>query len=151
MADRAQTIFMNQTKDRDLLSIEDLATERSNVLSADLDSMSSLEIARIINAEDAKVAGTVERALPKIAHAIDWIADALKTGGRLIYVGTGTSGRIAALDAAECPPTFNTAPEMVQFVIAGGPEALSMPVEADEDSCELGIREIRKKRPGKKD
>jgi N-acetylmuramic acid 6-phosphate etherase len=151
MADRARTIFMNQTKDRDLLSIEDLATERSNVLSADLDSKSSLEIARIINAEDAKVASAVERALPKIARAIDCIADALRMGGRLIYVGTGTSGRIAALDAAECPPTFNTAPEMVQFVIAGGPEALSMPIEADEDSRELGIREIRKKRPGKKD
>jgi N-acetylmuramic acid 6-phosphate etherase len=151
MADRARTSFMSQTKGRDLLSIEDLATEQSNAVSADLDTKSSLEIARIINAEDAKVAAAVQRALPKIAHAIDWIADALRGGGRLIYVGTGTSGRIAALDAAECPPTFNTAPEMVQFVIAGGPEALGMPIEADEDSRELGIREIRKRRPGRKD
>lgn len=151
MVDRAQMNFASQAKGRDLLSIEDLATEQSNVVSADLDSKSSLEIARIINAEDAKVALAVQRVLPKIAHAIDWIADALRIGGRLIYVGTGTSGRIAALDAAECPPTFNTAPEMVQFVIAGGPEALGMPVEADEDSRELGAREIRKRRPGKKD
>ena len=151
MPDRVRMNFASQAKGRDLLSIEDLATEQSNVFSADLDSKSSLEIARIINAEDAKVAAAVQRALPKIAHAIDWIADALRSGGRLIYVGTGTSGRIAALDAAECPPTFNTAPEMVQFVIAGGPEALGMPVEADEDSRELGAREIRKRRPGKKD
>src|ERR1700745_2951746 len=132
-------------------SIEDLATEQSNTPSADLDAKPSLEIARLINSEDAKVAAAVERALPQIAQAIDWITTALRSGGRLIYVGTGTSGRIAALDAAECPPTFNTAPEMVQFVIAGGPDALSMPIEADEDSCELGIREICKKRPGKKD
>jgi N-acetylmuramic acid 6-phosphate etherase len=132
-------------------SIEDLATEQSNPLSADLDTKSSLEIARLINSEDTKVAAAVERALPQIGKAIDWITEALKNGGRLIYVGTGTSGRIAALDAAECPPTFNTSPQMVQFVIAGGPKALGLPVEADEDSRKLGEREIRKKRPGKKD
>src|SRR5947209_10855408 len=101
-------------------SIEGLDTEKSNLLSADLDIKSSLEIARIINAEDVKVAVAVERALPQIAQAIDWISGALGSGGRLIYVGTGTSGRIAALDAAECPPTFNTSPKMVRLVIAGG-------------------------------
>jgi N-acetylmuramic acid 6-phosphate etherase len=132
-------------------SIEALATEKSNPRSADLDIKSSLEIARIINAEDAKVAVAVERALPQIAEAIDWISDALRSRGRLIYVGTGTSGRIAALDAAECPPTFNTSPKMVQFVVAGGPKALGLPVEADEDSFKLGTREIRKKRPTRKD
>lgn len=132
-------------------SIQDLATEQSNPRSADLDTKSSLEIARIINSEDAKVAGAVERALPQIAQAIDWIADALKQGARLIYVGTGTSGRIAALDASEWQPTFNTPPEMVQYVMAGGAKALGAAVEADEDSRELGAREIRKKRPGKKD
>jgi N-acetylmuramic acid 6-phosphate etherase len=131
--------------------IEDLATEQSNPLSNDLDAKSTLEIARIINTEDKKVAAALEPALPQIAQAIDWIADSLKNGGRLIYVGTGTSGRIAALDAAECPPTFNTDPKMVQYVIAGGPKALGQPVEADEDSRTLGAREIRKKRPGKKD
>ena len=133
------------------VSIEALDTEQSNPLSVELDQKSSLDIARIINSEDRKIAGVVECALPQIAQAIDCIADSLKNGGRLIYVGTGTSGRIAALDAAECPPTFNTDPEMVQYVIAGGPKALGLPVEADEDSLTLGAREIRKKRPGKKD
>jgi N-acetylmuramic acid 6-phosphate etherase len=132
-------------------SIEDLATEQPNLLSEDLDSKSAIEIARVINSEDAKVAAAVGRALPQIAQAIEWIAHSLKKGGRLIYVGTGTSGRIAALDAAECPPTFNVSPKTVQFVIAGGPRALGLPVEADEDSRSLGAREIQKKRPGRKD
>lgn len=131
--------------------LEQLATEQPNPASADLDTKSAVEIARIINAEDAKIASAVERALPQIALAIDWIAEALAGGGRLIYVGTGTSGRIAALDAAECPPTFGTDPKRVQFVMAGGRKALSAAAEADEDSAKLGVREIRKKRPGKKD
>jgi N-acetylmuramic acid 6-phosphate etherase len=131
--------------------LDQLATEQPNPASADLDTKSSLEIARIINSEDAKIAAAVERALPQIARAIDWIAEALADGGRLIYVGTGTSGRIAALDAAECPPTFGTDPKMVQFVMAGGRKALGAAVEADEDSGKLGVSEIRKKRPGKKD
>src|SRR5215467_16302434 len=114
------------------LSIEDLRTEQMNRISADLDTKSSLEIARIINSEDAKVASAVENTLPQIAKAIDWVASALKEGGRLIYVGTGTSGRIAALDASEAPPTFNTSPKMVQYVMAGGAKALGLPVEADE-------------------
>ncbi len=88
---------------------------------------------------------------PQIAQAIDWIAEALANGGRLIYVGTGTSGRIAALDASECPPTFDIDPRLVQFVMAGGRKALGAAVEADEDSRKLGVREIRKKRLGKKD
>jgi N-acetylmuramic acid 6-phosphate etherase len=131
--------------------LEELPTEQLNPASADLDLKSSLEIARIINAEDAIVAGVVARALPQIARGIDWITDALGSGGRLIYVGTGTSGRIAALDASECPPTFNVPPSTVQFVMAGGVRALSRPVEADEDSRALGVREIRKKKPGRKD
>jgi len=133
---------------------EDLArlgTEQANRAAADLDRKSALQIVRIINAEDAKVARAVKRALPQIARAIDWTADALNQGGRLIYVGAGTSGRIAALDAAECPPTFNVDPEMVQFIIAGGAKALGSAVEANEDSRELGEREIAKKRPGRKD
>jgi N-acetylmuramic acid 6-phosphate etherase len=128
-----------------------LSTEQANHASADLDLKSSLEVARIINREDAKVAAAVKRALPQIARAIDLIAGALKRGGRLIYVGTGTSGRIAALDAVECPPTFNTDPGTVQFVIAGGTRALAGAVEADEDSAALGAREIAKKKPGKND
>ena len=128
-----------------------LGTEKTNSASVDLDRKSALEIARIINAEDAKVASAVKRALRQIAEAIDLIAAALSQGGHLIYVGTGTSGRIAALDAVECPPTFDVDPRMVQFIIAGGPKALGAAVEADEDSRELGRKEIAKKKPTKKD
>ncbi len=128
-----------------------LGTEKTNSASADLDRKSTLEIARIINAEDAKVATAVKRALRPIAQAIDLIAAALRQGGRLIYVGTGTSGRIAALDAVECPPTFDVDPRMVQFIIAGGPKALDVAVEADEDSHDLGRKAVAKKKPTKKD
>ena len=128
-----------------------LSTEQLNPRSADLDLKSPLAIARTINAEDAKVAAAVKHALPEIARAIDLIAAALGSGGRLIYVGAGTSGRIAALDAVECPPTFNTPRRMVQFVMAGGASALVAAVEADEDSRELGQYEIAKKKPGRKD
>jgi len=128
-----------------------LSTEQTNRASADLDLKSSLEIVRIINAEDAKVAAAVKRVLPQIAKAIDMTAAALQRGGRLIYVGAGTSGRIAALDAAECPPTYNADPKTVQFVMAGGAKALGTPIEASEDSRELGEREIAKRKPGKND
>jgi N-acetylmuramic acid 6-phosphate etherase len=131
--------------------ISQLSTERRNPASSDLDLKSSLRIARIINAEDAKVAVAVKRALPEIARGIDLIAAALKRGGRLIYVGAGTSGRIAALDAAECPPTFGTSPKTVQFVIAGGSKALAGAVEGNEDSRKLGQREMARKKPGKND
>ena len=129
------------------INLRILETEQPNVASADFDCRSPLEIARIINAEDAKVATAVKRSLPQIAQAMSWIADALSKGGRLIYVGTGTSGRIAALDAAECPPTFNTDPKMVQFIIAGGPKALAEAVEAIEDSRGLGREAMAKKKP----
>jgi N-acetylmuramic acid 6-phosphate etherase len=128
-----------------------LGTEKTNFASADLDRKSALEIARIINREDAKVAAAVKGALRQIAQAIDLIAAALSQGGRLIYVGTGSSGRIAALDAVECPPTFDVGPRMVQFIIAGGPKALVAAAEADEDSRELGRKAIATKKPTKKD
>jgi N-acetylmuramic acid 6-phosphate etherase len=128
-----------------------LATEKPNVASTDFDRKLPLEIARIINAEDAKIAAAVRRSLPQIAQAIECITNALGQGGRLIYVGTGTSGRIAALDAAECPPTFDTSPKMVQFIIAGGPKALAEAVEASEDSRRLGRQAMANKRPIKKD
>jgi len=128
-----------------------LGTERANAASTDLDRKSALDIARIINAEDTKVAPAVKKALPRIAQAIDLIAAALSQGGRLIYVGTGTSGRIAALDAAECPPTFDVSPRMVQFIMAGGNKALAAAVEADEDSEKLGQRTMAQKKPTKKD
>jgi len=128
-----------------------LTTEQANPASYELDLKSALELAQIINAEDAKVAKAVERALPHVAQAIDLIADALREGGRLIYVGAGTSGRIAALDASECPPTFNTDPKTVQFLIAGGPKALVGAAEASEDSFKLGVQEMAKRKPGSKD
>jgi N-acetylmuramic acid 6-phosphate etherase len=128
-----------------------LKTEQTNRASVNLDLKSSLEIARIINSEDAKVAGAVKRALPQIAKAIDLIATSLSRGGRLIYVGAGTSGRIAALDAVECPPTFSTRPDAVQFVMAGGRKALDSAAETNEDSRASGEREIAKKKPGKND
>jgi len=128
-----------------------LTTEQTNQASTDLDLKSSLEIVRVINSEDAKVVDALRRALPQIARAVGLIANALQKGGRLIYVGAGTSGRIAALDAAECQPTFNVDPRTVQFVMAGGPSALASALEADEDSRELGQREIAKRKPGRND
>jgi N-acetylmuramic acid 6-phosphate etherase len=128
-----------------------LRTEQRNRASSRLDQETTLDLVRIINREDAKVAAAVRQALPQIAEAVDVIAGRLRGGGRLIYVGAGTSGRIAALDAAECPPTFGTNPRQVQFVIAGGPKALSGAVEANEDSREFGVRDMTKRKPGKDD
>src|SRR5215467_13974094 len=100
------------------MTIKNLGTEQHNQASAELDTRSALEIARVINDEDKKVAAAVERALPQIAQAIDAIAQSLSEGGRLIYVGAGNRGRIAALYASECPPTFNTHPNTIQYMIA---------------------------------
>jgi N-acetylmuramic acid 6-phosphate etherase len=133
------------------VNVRDLRTEQQNTASADLDSKSALEIARIINAEDHKVAAAVERALPQIAQAIDAIAEALSKGGHLIYIGAGTSGRIAALDASECPPTFNVPMDAVQYVMAGGEKALGTALEFNEDSRKQGERDLARRRPGKKD
>jgi len=113
--------------------------------------MSSLEIVRLINEQDATIAAAVGRALPQIARAIDAVADGLRHGGRLIYVGAGTSGRLGALDASEIPPTFNTDPRTVQFIMAGGPRALGSSTEASEDDTSLAIKEIKKRKPGKHD
>lgn len=132
-------------------SLHDLTTELPNPGSANLDLKSSTEIARIINAEDAKVAIAVRRAIPEIGRAIDLIAAQFRKGGRLLYVGTGTSGRMGALDASEIPPTFNTDPAQVQYIIAGGPKALGAEAEASEDSREQGRHEMSKRKPGKHD
>jgi N-acetylmuramic acid 6-phosphate etherase len=134
-----------------MVNLRRLSTEQSNSASADLDLKSALEIVRIINREDAKVAKSVRKALPQIAKSIDLITAGLLQGGRLIYVGTGTSGRIAALDAAECSPTFDLPPRMVQFVMAGGRAALCKAVEANEDSRVLGRKAMAGKKPGRKD
>ncbi|MGA8436981.1 MAG: N-acetylmuramic acid 6-phosphate etherase [Candidatus Sulfotelmatobacter sp.] len=131
------------------LSLRRLRTEQPNDAAYDLDCKSSLEIVRLINAEDATVAAAVARVLPQIARTVDLVVAALRRGGRLIYVGAGTSGRIAALDAAECPPTFNT--DRVQFIIAGGAKALASDSEISEDDSRQGREEIARRKPGKDD
>jgi N-acetylmuramic acid 6-phosphate etherase len=113
--------------------------------------MSALEIVRLINREDATVAATVEPALPQIARTIDLVSDGLRHGGRLIYVGAGTSGRLGALDASEIQPTFNTSPQTVQFIMAGGTRALGSSTEASEDDTALAVAEMKKRKPGKHD
>lgn len=132
-------------------AITRLRTEQRNEAARDLDRRSALEIARIINREDRKVAAAVAKALPKIAKAIDWIADAIRNGGRLIYVGTGTSGRLGALDASECPPTFGVDSGVVQFRIAGGERALAHAAEGSEDSSEEGERDLAMLDPTRND
>lgn len=128
-----------------------LSTERRNASSVNLDSMNSLEIAALMNREDEKIAAAIRRSLPSIAEAVDLIIAKLSSGGRLIYVGAGTSGRIGALDASECRPTFNIPPALVQYVIAGGSKALGSAVEANEDSPILGRKDIAARKPGPKD
>jgi len=131
--------------------LDSLSTEQLLPAARDLDRMSSLEIVRLINREDATVAAAVGRALPQIARAIDVVVAGLRHGGRLIYVGAGTSGRIGALDASEIPPTFNTDPRTVQFIMAGGPKALGASTEASEDDTKLAVSEMKKRKPGKHD
>ncbi len=131
--------------------LDNLSTERQNEASEGLDTKSAIEIARIINHEDGRVAAAVKRALPEIAAVIDTVARSLRDGGRLIYVGAGSSGRICALDASECPPTFSTAPQQVQYLMAGGPKALASASDVNEDQPELGQRDIARRRPTRKD
>ncbi|MGH2514606.1 MAG: N-acetylmuramic acid 6-phosphate etherase [Ktedonobacterales bacterium] len=125
-----------------------LATEEANPATRDIDRKSPLEIVQAMNAEDARVAGAVERELPQIAAAIEAIAGRLRQGGRLIYIGAGTSGRLGALDAAECPPTFNVPPEQVLGCIAGGTFALEAAAESIEDSTEAGRADIERLNTG---
>jgi N-acetylmuramic acid 6-phosphate etherase len=131
--------------------LQGLTTETSNAASEGFDTKSALEIARIINHEDAKVAAAVKKALPEIAIVIDTVARSLRDGGRLIYVGAGSSGRISSLDASECPPTFSTQPAQVQYIMAGGPKALASASDVNEDSPEIGQRDIARRRPTRKD
>ncbi len=127
------------------------ATERRNPHSSGLDRKTTLQILRVINREDASVARAVARELPAIAQAVDAIARAFKRGGRLIYVGAGSSGRIGALDASECAPTFGVERTRVQAIIAGGRRALTDAVEGAEDSETRGAREIAARRVGADD
>ncbi|MFJ6542411.1 N-acetylmuramic acid 6-phosphate etherase [Streptomyces sp. NPDC091385] len=119
-----------------------LTTEAFRPELADIDVLPTLDIARLMNGEDAGVPAAVAARLPEIAAAIDAVADRMARGGRLIYAGAGTAGRLGVLDASECPPTFNTAPGQVVGLIAGGPEALVVSVEGAEDSPELARADL---------
>ena len=123
-------------------SLHGLTTEQPNPASADLDRRSALEIVRLMPEEDRRVPEAVGRQLPAIAAAVEAIVARLAAGGHLFYVGAGTSGRLGVLDAAECPPTFSTAPELVQGIIAGGPAALVRSIEGAEDDAEAGRRDL---------
>ena len=122
---------------------EQRLTEQRNAASRNLDRMTAREIVRLMNREDRKVAAAVRRELPAIARAVDAIASGIRKGGRLIYVGAGSSGRMAVLDAAECPPTFGVSPKEVQALIAGGRRAVTGAVEGAEDSIRNAERELR--------
>jgi len=133
------------------LDLSKLATEQQNPSTLNLDTMSALEIAHAINREDQSVPEAVEKQLPQIAKAIELVAESLSKGGRLIYVGAGTSGRLGALDASEIPPTFGISPKLIQHVMAGGDKALHSAVEDEEDSLNLGKKDIARRKPGAKD
>jgi N-acetylmuramic acid 6-phosphate etherase len=122
--------------------LENLLTEQANAASAHIDALSTIEMLRIINAEDRKVAEAVDREIPSIARAVDAIAEVIGRGGRLFYIGAGTSGRLGVLDASECPPTYGVAPEMVQGIIAGGEAALSRATETTEDDPAIGAHDL---------
>src|ERR1043165_4298563 len=120
-------------------------TEQENPRSKNLSSLSSREIVALMNAEDATVAAAVERVLDDVARAVDETVARLKSGGRLFYIGTGTSGRLGVLDASECPPTFGVPPELVQGVIAGGYDACYRAVEASEDDARASETDLRER------
>jgi N-acetylmuramic acid 6-phosphate etherase len=126
-------------------------TEHRNAASKNLDRMSAIEIVRLMNREDRKVAAAVGRQLSSIARAVDAIVRAIRHGGRLIYVGAGSSGRMAVLDAAECPPTFGTPPELVQALIAGGRPAVTGAVEGAEDSAANAQSDLRSRKLTRRD
>ncbi|WP_334329606.1 N-acetylmuramic acid 6-phosphate etherase [Companilactobacillus sp. HBUAS59699] len=124
------------------MDIDKLSTESRNSMTTNLDLMSPLEIVTVMNSEDKKVSEAVEKTLPQVAQAVELITKAFKKGGRLFYIGAGTSGRLGVLDAAECVPTFGTEPEMVQGLIAGGMDAMTLAVEGAEDNVELGKQDL---------
>ena len=125
------------------IDLEKLTTESRNQNTLNIDKVSTLEMVKIINSEDKKVAIAVEEELPKIAEAIDGIVERMHKGGRLIYIGAGTSGRLGILDASECPPTYGVSEELVQGLIAGGKEAIFRAKEGAEDSKELAVEDLK--------
>ncbi|MGL5670518.1 MAG: N-acetylmuramic acid 6-phosphate etherase, partial [Cetobacterium sp.] len=135
----------------DRLNLKSLTTETRNENTMDIDRVSTKEMVKKINDEDKKVALAVEKELPQIAEAIDEIVARIKKGGRLIYIGAGTSGRLGILDASECPPTYGVSEELVQGVIAGGQEAIFRAKEGAEDSKELAVKDLKERDLNKND
>ncbi len=133
------------------IKLSELTTEQVNENSKDIDQMSTLQMIQLMNEEDEKVIEAVKSVVPSIAEATDQIYHALQQGGRLFYIGAGTSGRLGILDAAECPPTFYTPPEMVQGIIAGGNQAMFVAVEGAEDHPEGGAQDLKEKKLTAKD
>ncbi|MBQ4494535.1 MAG: N-acetylmuramic acid 6-phosphate etherase [Selenomonadaceae bacterium] len=123
-------------------NFSELTTEKVNPATAHIDECTTLEMVKLINDEDKKVAAAVENVLPEVAKAVDAIAESFSRGGRLFYIGAGTSGRLGVLDASECPPTFGVKPDMVQGLIAGGEGALIKAVEGAEDNFNLATEDL---------
>ena len=126
-----------------LQTLSTLVTEQRNLNSMHVDSLSALEIVQLMNDEDKQVPLAIEKCLPQIAQAVECIVAAFQQGGRLVYIGAGTSGRLGVLDASECPPTFGVSPEMVKGIIAGGERALRHPIEGAEDSKEQAVVDLQ--------
>lgn len=125
-----------------VIDLSKMTTETRNPNTMNLDEMSSLEIITVMNEEDANVPKAIKNVLPKIAQAVDWVKEAFLSGGRLIYMGAGTSGRLGVLDASECPPTFGVSPDMVVGIIAGGDTALRNAAEGAEDDYAQGQEDL---------
>ena len=126
-----------------LQTLSTLITEQRNSNSMHVDSLSALEIVQLMNDEDKQVPLAIEKCLPQIAQAVECIVAAFQQGGRLVYIGAGTSGRLGVLDASECPPTFGVSPEMVKGIIAGGERALRHPIEGAEDSKAQAVADLQ--------
>ena len=126
-----------------LQTLSTLITEQRNPNSMQVDSLSALEIVQLMNQEDKQVPSAIEKCLPQIAQAVECIVAAFQQGGRLVYIGAGTSGRLGVLDASECPPTFGVLPEMVKGIIAGGERALRHPIEGAEDSKAQAVADLQ--------
>lgn len=124
--------------------IKDLVTEKRNPATLDIDSKSTFQILKLINAEDKKVPKAIEKVIPQVAKAVELIVKTFKKGGRLFYIGAGTSGRLGVLDAAECPPTFGTSPRMIKGIIAGGKRSLIRSKEGAEDDVKAGTLDLKK-------
>ncbi|SEJ21991.1 N-acetylmuramic acid 6-phosphate etherase [Propionispira arboris] len=129
-----------------MIQLENLTTESRNNASAFIDQTTTIELVHLMNEEDKKVPQAIESILPQIAASIDLISNRLQKGGRLFYIGAGTSGRLGILDASECPPTYGIEPELIQGIIAGGPAAVFKSQEGAEDSPELAAHDLKEKK-----